>query len=1175
MNKQFLRFIFFLLMHLTFPLTVTAQVADIPDPNLRTAVEKALGKASGTTITAADMAKLTRLEARNANISDLTGLESATNLTELHLGDTRVEGEGWINSNSIKDLSPLAGLTNLTWLNLGQNNITDLSPLAALTNLTWLDIGGNNLSNISPVSGLINLTALRLWRNNIKDISPIVDLTHLTELNLDGNNISNISAVAGLTDLAKLRLDNNNITDISPLAGLTNLETLDLDRNAISNISPLAGLTDLTELRLQNNRISDISPLVANTGLGSGDTVDVRRNPLNHASIKIHIPALQSRGVTVEFDDRLPPTIDTNGMVRLVYFLPNDRQARSERRSALRQLINDAQAFFADEMQRHGYGRKTFTVETDENGIPVVHQIDGKFSDNYYYTGTTDFKVWDELVEHFAAPDALQHVYFIAIDLSSQSLGGGVGGLGGVTGQTRLRHRYLTEGDEIFGGFALIPAHGHNFERLGLTVHELGHALGLVHDYRKGPHSDYVLAGAKQNRLSKCAAEWLSVSRFFNTKSIFHNELGEIQLLSLHPYSQDAINFRFEVTDPDGLHQAQLLVPEILNGTARGPYRLFDCKRLNSTTGTVESVVRTAELVDRITLQIIDVGGNITWATFPIQLDETVPSQNALDVNSDGVVNLLDLTPFISRFGQSGKHPADVNEDGIVDIFDLLLVAALISSLPPHTVETFTSSHVQKWLINAKQLEVENEILQKGIVLLEYLLAEIALLSKPMEAATGPLKAVFAGHTDHAWSVAFSHDGQTLASGSWDNTIRLWNPSTAQLKTTLIGHTDRIMSVVFSPDGQTLASASWDETIRLWNPNTGKLLHTPADQRGAITLIAFSPDGQTLAGGGEAQPIRLWNTTTWQVERTLPGHTGLVEVVVFSSNGEILASGSRDGTIRLWNPHTAKHIRTLSTTSTVNRLAFSPDGGTLVSGSWDKTVRLWNPHTGQLKRTLPNQGGWVNAVGFSPDGKTLAIGNRGISLWDLETGQYKEPLAEDIGDAISLAFSPDGTILASGSGDGTVRLWDFTPADTPSEDTNGDINGDGSVNVLDLVVIASELGSEGQDLTADVNRDGAVNVLDLILVAGMFDGAAAAPAAQPQGPKTLTAVEVQGWLTDARSLEVRDPIMKRGFVVLEQLLDIPHPKRDGTISKLSKSVQSRDMDSVSVGRRCSCNSDYL
>ena len=1086
MNKQLLCFTFFLLIYLTLPLTATAQVVDIPDPNLRTAVEKALGKASDVIITAADMARLTALHAPNANISNLTGLEFATNLTRLVLWD---------------------------------NSILDISPVVRLTNLTELALGGNNISDISPVAGLTRLTSLHLPGNNISDVSAVFGLIHLTYLNLAGTNI----------------------TDLSFLSGLTNL----------------------TELLLQNNSISDLSPLVANTGLGSGDTVNVRQNRLSDQSLYTHIPALQSRGVTVEFDKRLPrPAINTNGMVRVVYFLPNDRPHRPDRVTALRQLIKNAQQFYADEMQRHGFGGKTFTVETDNNGEPLIHKVNGKFNEAYYYEPLTDLKVWEEFLEYFGEGDAPQHVYLIAIDLSYESLdGGNSGGLGGLSFypsvgthdhftitvnsgiKVGLRGRNITSGEKAQGGIAIIPASGTDFERLGATTHEIGHAFALVHDFRKGRSSDYVMAGAEQKRLSKCTAEWLSVSRFFNTKSIFHNEPGKIQLLSSQSYSQDTISFRFEVTDPDGLHQAQLLVPEILNGTGEGPFQLFDCKRLNGKTGTVEAVVSRAELVDRIALQIIDVGGNITWATFPIQLDEIEPAQNTLDVNNDGIVDIFDLTLFVSRFGQRGQDPADINGDGVIDIVDVLLVAGRSSFVSRQAAETFNAADVQKWLTDAKQLGVKNIILQKGLVALEHLLAEITLLSMPMEVATGPLKAIFVGHTDHVWSVAFSPDGGTFASGSWDNTIRLWDTHTAQHKMTLIGDTSNIDSVAFSPDGGTLASGRWGSTIRLWNPHTGKLKRTLTDHIKSVTSVMFSPDGQTFASGGDEKTIRLWNTTTWQVERILTGHTGLVEVLAFSLDGLTLASGSRDSTIRLWNPNTGNHIRTLPATSPVNRLAFSPDGGTLASGSWDNTIRLWDIHTGKLKRTLPNQGGWISPVTFSPDGATLAIGNRGISLWDIETGQYKEPLAEDIGDAVSVAFSPDGTMLASGSADKKVRLWDFTPTDPASEDTNGDINSDGSVNILDLVVIASELGNKGQNLTADVNSDGVVNILDLILVAGMFDGAAAAPSAQPQVPETLTAVEVQGWLTDARALEVRNLIMKRGLMVLEQLLASLTPKQ--------------------------------
>ena len=197
----------------------SAQIVSIADSNLRTAIENTLDKAPGATITQAEMATLTELSVPNANITDLTGLETATNLTRLDLGDAYVASEGrFINSNSISNLSPLSGLTQLT----------------------------------------------------------------------------------------RLDLEGNHISDISPLANLTNLVILELGNNAISDISALAGLTNLFSVRLWDNHISDISPLVANSGFGQGEEVNVSENPLSDASIKIHIPALQSRGVEVHFSNLKP-----------------------------------------------------------------------------------------------------------------------------------------------------------------------------------------------------------------------------------------------------------------------------------------------------------------------------------------------------------------------------------------------------------------------------------------------------------------------------------------------------------------------------------------------------------------------------------------------------------------------------------------------------------------------------------------------------------------------------------------------------------------------------------------------------------------------------------------------------------------------------------------------------
>ena len=130
-----------------------------------------------------------------------------------------------------------------------------------------------------------------------------------------------------------------------------------------------------------------------------------------------------------------------------------------------------------------------------------------------------------------------------------------------------------------------------------------------------------------------------------------------------------------------------------------------------------------------------------------------------------------------------------------------------------------------------------------------------------------------------------------------------------------------------------------------------------------------------------------------------------------------------------------------------------------------------------------------------------------------------------------------------------------------------DVNNDGSVNILDLILIASDLGNVGTNLAADVSGDGVVSILDLILVAGMFEGAAAAPSAQPQVPETLTVVEGQQWLTDARALEVRDPIIKRGFLVLEQLLVSLTPTETELLANYPNPFNPEDVDTLSVGGR--------
>jgi eukaryotic-like serine/threonine-protein kinase len=262
------------------------------------------------------------------------------------------------------------------------------------------------------------------------------------------------------------------------------------------------------------------------------------------------------------------------------------------------------------------------------------------------------------------------------------------------------------------------------------------------------------------------------------------------------------------------------------------------------------------------------------------------------------------------------------------------------------------------------------------------------------DAATGSNPIIYRGHTDYVFAVAWSPDGKLIASGGRDTTIQVWSvsqgvqvvdPATEGNIFIYRGHRTNVSAVAWSPDGNRIASGAWDNTVQVWQPTPESHTLTYKGHVGFVNTVAWSPDGKRIASGAWDDTVQAWDASTGLMYVTYRGHSSAVRFVAWSPDGKFIASGDAL-TVQVWNASTGEYIFTYrGHTTFVNAVAWSPDGKRIASASDDQTVQIWNAPSAGVQSGGPIAGGdvftyaghsrGVRAIAWSPDGKLIISGS--------------------------------------------------------------------------------------------------------------------------------------------------------------------------------------------------------
>ena len=906
-----------------------------------------------------------------------------------------------------------------------------------------------------------------------------------------------LDATLTAADMLQLRALIANDADIHDLTGLqhaSNLTILSLNNNSISDVLPLVGLTQLTMLSLRDNWISNVSSLVDLAQLRASTNLQrlyLQGNPLSDTAVSTHIPWLQGAGVGVRFDNDLTRA---EYVVRLIYFRPRDRQPPPNINVKMDQLIKDVQQFYADQMEAHGFGRKTFQFETDAHGNAVVYHIVGRFEDADY--ANYDNNPLSEIGEQLRGSKRICLVVLDRGFRSRTACGSGSGS----------NH---SGSANIYGLDCL------NFQTV---AHELGHAFGLHHDFRS---NTYMMSyGTTRRELSQCAAEWLKVHRYFNTHQATANAKTKIEMLppSLAS-SPNAIRFRFKGTDPDGLHQVQLLTTT-LSGSATGSLEVIACKHLNGKpSDTVNFVTTSLGPENRsVSLDVMDVNGNFlnSRTNFPVDVTSLLPPPEVVSIpdpslataiqqeigNSITTHTLLNLTRLKASYsgiknltGLEHAHnlrELDLGHNGIMDISSLAELKKLT-----------------------------------GLVLGGNNISDISPL-----AGLTQLTDLDLGHNNIS-------DISALAGLKRLTDLDLWNNNITDISA-LAG----------------LKYLTW-----LWlRSNSITDISALAGLKYLTDLdLGFNSitDISALAGLTQLTDLDLVFNNISDISpltelKKLPGlDLGFNSITDISP---LAALKQLDGRLAL-SDNNITDISALAGLKYLTWLELSNNNITDISALAELKyltglkLRRGNisdvSAPAKLKQLKHLELPWNNISDVSP-------------LAELKQLKYLELTGNNISDVSPLErLNLTGTrgnhpglyLRRNPLSDASINTHipsmqargievEFDSLTKPSQNTgpSADVNEDGVVNVQDLVLVSLHLGETGENM-ADINGDGVVNIQDLVLVAGELGGAASAPSASPSTSAALSSrATVERWLAAAYRLPRLDVRLQRGIDWLERLL---------------------------------------